>query len=193
MPILLHTSGPAMGRKKYVQRRISTSTVLARNLVYPNATDDAPIIGADPDLEYLAMNQDVKPDYDPRVWSLLTNEDRAAGAPELEDGRPTWHITFDTVKRAADEIKANATNVEAVKNRLHMTEQERDKLVILALHVLFRQVNNQQLTAREINLKQRVLAMGAAFWKNDQRLKDIFTALEANQEPDLDDQWEPAP
>jgi hypothetical protein len=183
MPILLHSNG----RKKYVLRRISTGEIINRGVFYPNAEDDAPIIGLDPDLEYLAMDQDVRPDYDARVFSLVTNEDRQEGTP------PLWRITFDTVRRPTTEIKAAAQNVEAVKNRLHYSEQERDKLCILGLAVLFRQIANQQLTQKEVNLKQRILAMGATIWKNDDRLRAIFTALDANQTPDLDAEWEPAP
>lgn len=184
MPILTFSNG----RKKYVLRRISSQQIIGRNLTYPTATDDSEIVGLDPDLEYLAMDQDVIPDYDPRIYVLTTTELRNAVTTP-----PTWHITFGTVKRTVTEIKANAINVEAVKNRLHFTEQERDKLVILGLAVLFRQTANQQLTQREVALKNRIITMGTAIWNNDQRLRDIMVALDGGGEPDLDDQWAPAP
>lgn len=184
MPILTFPDG----RKKYVLRRISNSQIINRNLHYPTATDDSEIVGLDPDLEYLAMDQDAVPDYDPRLYILSTDETRNAATTP-----PTWHIAWVTTKRPTADIKANAANVEASMNRLQYTEQERDKIVLLGLGILFRLINNQQLTAREIALKTRLIAAAVEIWKNDQRLRDIYTALDAGQEPDLDAQWAPAP
>jgi hypothetical protein len=90
-----------------------------------------------------------------------------------------------------EEVKINAANVEAVENQKHYEERERDKLMILGLGVLFRQVANQALTAKEIALKDKVITVATRVWKNDARLRAIVTDLDSGKTPDLDAGWEP--
>lgn len=169
------------GRQLYALRRISDGTVLNPRAIWPAANDNDPIEGLDPDLQYLPILTQARPEVDFRLFTL--NEAEGASGDQ-------WHITYATVARPAEEAKINAANVEAEQNRRHYTEQERDKLIILGLGVLFRQLNNQVLTQREVNLKQRIIDLAARVWKNDQRLRDIATDLTAGKTPDLDSGWE---
>lgn len=183
MPILT----TPQGRKLYVLRRISTGEIIKRNTPYPTMEDDSPIAGFDPDLEFLAMDQDTQPDYDPRLYALSQAETR-----ENADPRPVWRIRWSTAKVPLSQAKQNAANIEAARAHDHYTVQERDKVLLLATAVLFRQVANQQLTAKEVALKQRIIELATKLWKNDARLAAIFAALDAGQDPDLDAGWEPA-
>jgi hypothetical protein len=180
MPILTTSTG----RKLYVLRRISTGEIIKRNTIYPVAVDDAPIEGFDADLEFLAIDQDVQPDYDGRIYSLVTNEAKDAVAN-------TWRITFSTQKRVNTEIKVAVTNVEAFENQRHYTSQERDKLMWLAIGVTLRQLANQTLTAKELAVKQRAMELVTTIWKNDDRARALFTAVDAGQEINPDAGWEP--
>lgn len=178
MPLLTFSDG----RKQYVLRRISTGEVLKRNARYPTATDDGPIDGFDPDLEYLAMDQDVQPDYDARVFDLVTNE--------AKDGT-LWRITFSTLRRDNSTIKVAVTNKEASEVYSHMTPTERDKLMLVALGVLFRQLAAQTLTVKEQAVRNRVMGLAAKLWKNDDNAAALFTAIDAGQTPNIDSGWEP--
>lgn len=180
MPILTNSDG----RKLYVLRRISTGEIIKRNTLYPVSTDDAPIEGFDPDLEFLAIDQDVQPDYDARIYLLVRNEAKAGSV---------WRVTFSTQKRVVDEIKVAVTNVEAFENQRHYSLQERDKLMWLAIGVTLRQLANQTLTAKELAVKQRAMELVAKIWKNDERARQLFLAVDAGQEINPDAGWEPVP
>jgi hypothetical protein len=143
------------------------------------------IVGADPDYVYLLQIEAAQPDYDPRLFTLEKSETIDAPANEIR-------VSWQTVARPVEEVKINAANVETFENSRHYEQRERDKLMILGLGVLFRQVANQALTAKEIALKDKVIAAAVKIWKNDARLRQIITALDAGQTPDLDAGWEPA-
>lgn len=176
MPLLTNSAG----RKLYVLRRISTSEILNRFVVYPNAVDDAPIIGLDPDLEYLAIDRDVTPDYDSRIYSLETNE--------AKDGN-LWRITYATPKKAAEQIKLAVQNHEATELQKHLSAIERDKLIVLALGVLFATQDGVALTTRQQAIKDRVLRAAAKILQNDNRVAQKFAQVDADQVPDIDAGW----
>jgi hypothetical protein len=176
MPILTN----AQGRKLYVLRRISTSEVLNRFVVYPNAVDDAPIIGFDPDLEYLPIDRDVQPDYDPRVYDLTTSEAKVGS---------TWKISYATPKKVADQIKLAVQNREATEVGQHLTPAERDKMLLLGLGVLFATQQGVTLTQRQQAIKTRVLDAVAKVLANDKRAADLFADIDADKVPDIDTGW----
>lgn len=174
---------PVPPESRWAVLQISTNTIIARNVVWPVA-DGGEIPGLDPDYVYLRQIADAEPNYDPRLFTLQATESVDIPGNELR-------TSFVSVARPSIESKINAENTEAVENQRHYSERERDKLLILGLGVLFRQTANQTLTAREINLKNRIIDISTRIWKNDQRLRNIITAIEAGQTPDLDTGWEP--
>ena len=175
---------PVSTESRWSVLQISTGEVISRNKPWPRADGQA-IEGLDPDYVYLLQIRDTPPDYDSRLLTLESAETVDAPANEI---RTTW----TTPARPVADIKVNAANVETFENSRHYEQRERDKLMILGLGVLFRQVANQALTAREIALKDRVIAAALKLWKNDARLREIITAIDAGQTPDLDAGWDPA-
>lgn len=163
--------------------QISTDEIVARNKAWPRA-DGGPIEGSDPDFVYLLQSSTAQPEYDPRLFTLEKIETADITAN-------TTSVTWTTVPRPVAEVKINAANVEAVENARHYESRERDKLMILGLGMLSRQLANQALTAREIALKDKIIAAATKIWKNDARLRAIITAIDAGQTPDLDAGWEP--
>ena len=176
MPLVTNSQG----RKLYVLRRISTSEVINRFVVYPNAVDDAPIVGFDPDLEYLAIDRDVQPDYDSRIYDLLTSEDKVGSL---------WRITYTTPKKALDQIKLAVQNREATEVGSHLTPMERDKMLLLGIGVLFATQTGVTLTTRQQAVKTRILNAVQKVFANDQRAAELFAAIDANQVPDIDTGW----
>ena len=176
MPLVTNSQG----RKLYVLRRISTSEIINRFVVYPNAVDDAPIVGFDPDLEYLAIDRDVTPDYDSRIYDLTTSENKVGSL---------WRITYTTPKKVADQIKLAVQNREATEVGVHLTPQERDKMLLLACGVLFATQQGVTLTTRQQAIKTRVLNAVQRVLANDQRAADLFAVIDADQVPDIDTGW----
>jgi len=174
---------PVTPETRWAVYQISSSEIIARNKPWPVA-DGGPIPGLDPDFTYLLQLTDAQPDYDPRLFTLEKTETIDAPANEL---RTSW----STVARPVEEVKLNIQNVEAVENSRHYSETERDKLMLLCIGVLFRLVANQQLTAKEIALKTRAIDIATRIWKNDARLRALFTAIDAGQPIDPDAGWEP--
>lgn len=176
---------PVSPESRWAVLQLSTGEIVARNKPWPVA-DGSAIPGLDPDYVYLLQLTDAQPDYDPRLFTLEKTETVDATANEIR-------VSWNTLARPVDDIKVNAQNVEAYENQRHFSPLERDKLIILGLGVLFRQVANQQLTAKEIALKDRVIGMATRIWKNDARLRAIITAIDSGETPDLDAGWEPVP
>lgn len=164
--------------------QLSTGEIIARNRVWPVA-DGSEIPGLDADYVYLLQITAAQPDYDPRIVTLEKVEAIDAPANEI---RTTWLA----VPRPVEEVKINLANVEAVENLRHYSAVERDKLMLLGLGVLFRLQANQNLTARELALKTRVVDIATSVWKNDATLREKLTALDAAQPIDPDAGWEPS-
>jgi hypothetical protein len=178
MPLVYNTATPP--RKLYVLRRISTSEILNRFIVYPNAVDDAPIVGLDPDLEYLAIDRDETPNYDSRAYLLVTSEAKVGSL---------WRITYTTPKKANDQIKVAIQNREVAEIEKHMRNYEREKMEILGLAVLFQLQSGVVLNARQTAIKNRVLAAATKLFQNDQTAADMFAVVDTNAVPDIDTGW----
>ena len=175
---------PVSTLSRWAVLQLSTGEIIARNKPWP-VSDGNAIPGLDPDFVYLQQLTDSQPDYDPRIVTLEKQEEIDAAANEL---RTTWLA----VPRPVAEVKINLANVEAVENLKHYSAVERDKLMLLGLGVLFRLQANQNLTAKEIALKTRVVDIATRVWKNDATLRAKLTALDASQPIDPDAGWEPA-
>jgi hypothetical protein len=178
MPLVYNTATPP--RKLYVLRRISTSEILNRFVTYPNAVDDAPIVGLDPDLEYLAIDRDETPNYDSRAYLLVTGEAKVGSL---------WRITYTTPKKANDQIKVAIQNREVSEIEKHLRNYEREKMEILGLAVLFQLQSGVVLNARQTAIKNRVLAAAQKLFQNDQTAADKFAVVDANGVPDFDADW----
>lgn len=175
---------PVSNLSRWAVLQVSSGEIIARNKVWPVA-DGSAIPGLDPDFVYLLQLTDAQPDYDPRIVTLEKQEEIDAAANEL---RTTWLA----VPRPVEEVKINIANVEAVENSRHYSNFERDKIMLLGLGVLFRLQANQNLTAKEVNLKTRIIDIATRVWKNDAALKAKLDALDAGQPIDPDAGWEPS-
>ena len=164
---------------KYVLFRISTGEVINNKTDYPR-TDGGEIVGLDPDLVYLERISSVIPDFDSRYYILTKTE-----TPNVDDG--IWNIAYGTQKRGQTEIEISATNVEATNNALLVPSETQLKLIILGLGVLFRQLDAQTLTAKEVVIRDKVIEVATNFWQNDANLRNKITLIAAGNEVDLDD------
>lgn len=186
MPVLTFLSG----RKQYALQRISDGAIIKRNAQYPTTEDGGPIVGLDPDLRYLEMWRDVRPDEDVRIWNVVPLE---VVEPAESEGPDVFHIKWSVEKRPVADIKNAAKNVESLRNKQHLPDSETVKILLFAVRILAKKIGNQTLTVKEQAVFDRVNAAHSAIAANDARLAAILAAVDNGETPDLDDEWAPAP
>lgn len=172
--------------------RKSTGEII-KHADYPRE-DMAPIVGLDPDLEWLIKYTPYKqPDYDSRIFILNTTESITT------QPHPTWthlnqyQITFSTVKRQAAEIAEAIVNAENQANSEVFPYTKQLKLLALGLGVLFRRVEGMTLTAKETAIKDKCLSIAVNIWKNHDAYTAKVAAVNAGQEPAIDEGWTKTP
>lgn len=170
------------GRKLYILRRKSTSEILKRNVVYPNAVDDAVIEGGDPDLEYLAIDEDAKPDFDPRTFNLTSAEAKAGGV---------WKISYSTAKRPKQELIAAIQNRKAMELQKIVQPTELAEITLLMLGVLIRKTKGLALNQEEQAIIDRGMDVAAKLWANLHAAAAQETVIQAGGEPDYEAAWAP--
>jgi hypothetical protein len=170
-------------RKLYVLRRISTNEILNRFVVYPNAVDDAEIVGLDPDLEYLAIDRDAEPTYEARAYSLVVNEAKVGNL---------WRITYSTPKRPLEQIKQAIQNHEITEMERHISHIRREKAQTLMIAILSKQIGGVGLTVPEANLRTFFLQKAANIRQNDVTAAAKIAEVDAGGVPDFEAGWAPA-
>lgn len=169
-------------------RRISTGEILKRGIL-PNSPDISPV-GLDPDLEWLIdYTPYAMPDYDPRVFQLVTEFAPTQTAHPLYPLYNQYLITYRTEKREADYVKSQAEAKERERLEVNVDYTQRDKLVLLGLAVLFRSLDGLELNAKETVIRNRVMTAAVNLWKNDARVQELKAQIDAGQEIDLDEGW----
>lgn len=168
--------------------RISTGEILAR-ANYPRE-DMGPVQGLDPDLEWMVVREPFPiPNYDPRFYALVTTEQRGPDPDATFAHLHPWLVTYTTQKRPKPDIIVSAENKERTELDRHVRTVEFQKLAMLGLAILFREVQGLQLTGRENTIKAGILSTAVKLRANDDHLQEIITQINANQEPDLDSGW----
>lgn len=169
---------PVSPEARFNLYRISTGEIIKRTIAWPRS-DGMQIVGLDPDLVYLEITEQLRPDYDPRYYVLVTTE-----TPNVAN--ESWDITYNTQKRPVEEITRAAENVEAAIREAILPQDKVNLYLLLAVATLFRRVEGLTLTNKENVLKDRVVSMAIKVWSNRDAFDTKVTQIEANQEPDLD-------
>jgi hypothetical protein len=169
--------------------RKSTGEII-KHADYPRM-DMQPIAGLDPDLEWLIKTTPyVEPDYDSRIYVLNQIESVTT------EPHPEWawlnqyQITYQTVKRTADEIVQAIENAENEANSNVFPYQKQVKILALGVATLFRQVENMTLTAKEKKIKKKCLDIAVNIWKNHDAATAKVAEVTAGTEPQIDAGWE---
>lgn len=168
--------------------RISTGEVLTRGPLPGNPEE--PIPGLDPDLEWLIDYEPFAPPlYDGRVYALQTIMDAAATPHPTYSLYNQYEITYTTVRRAVADIKEEIINAERTQFSRHVDYA--DKLALLGMAIIFRELGGLQLTPLEQAVRTRIIQGGLKIYKNYLRRKQLETEAEQNQPLDIDAGWEP--
>jgi hypothetical protein len=171
------------GRKLYNKILTATGVVLARNVLYPNAVDDSPIIGDDGTVKYLAIDEQTVGDFDGEFYRSVTTE-----GPN-QDGT-AWEIVQSVEKRTPEEIKLAAQNREAFERSKKVPQQELSRLTVICLAAVLRQAKNLTLTEDEQAALDKLVVIAGAVTKDQANLQTKLDAIDAGQEPDLSAGWE---
>ena len=168
--------------------RKSTGEII-KHADYPRL-DMQPVEGLDPDLEWLIKYIPyVQPDYDSRIYVLNQTEEVTAIPHSDYSHLNKYKITFSTVKRVNTDIETAVVNAENEANSHVVKYTDQLKIMVLGLGVLFRNVAGMTLTAKEIAIKDKVLALAVKVWKNDTAMRNKIAEIVAGTEPNIDEGW----
>jgi len=169
--------------------RKSTGEII-KHADYPRL-DMALVEGLDPDLEWLVkFTPFIQPDYDSRIYLLSTTEEVTQTPHPDYPHLNQYRITFATVKRQASEIETSILNAENEANSQVFPYMKQLKLMALGIGVLFRNVEGMTLNAKEIAIKQKMLALAVNVWKNHDIMTAKVAEVAAGTEPNIDEGWE---
>src|SRR5690606_22614411 len=168
--------------------RKSTGEIL-KHAPYPRE-DMQPVTGLDPDLEWLIKHEPfVAPDYDSRIYELIITEEITQEPhpehPELNQ----YKRTYSTQRRTDEDIILQIENAETEANEQRVGYKNRTKLVMLALGVLIRRLDNLQTTNKEKAILDMALANAVDIWKNDDEVRAKKQQLAQGLEPEIDAGW----
>jgi hypothetical protein len=174
--------------------RKSTKQIIKESL-YPNE-DLSPVIGLDPDYEWLIKNVPfAEPDYDPRLYVMV----RVLPDLEfLEDftqhpqhiGIREYRITFNPVKRTNEEIITSIRNAEKEANDLVFSEAVHKDQMAFMLNSVRKEGKNLDLTEEEQLQISKLENVTVKLAKNKDNAEIKIAQVEANQEPNIDEGWE---
>lgn len=176
---------PVPEGSKWAVYRVSTGQIISRNNNWPRA-DGMEIEGQDPDYVMLLQIDAAIPDYDSRIYSLSGVEVVDVEGNQL---RKTWNA----VKRPTEEQIVAAENVEAEQLGRQIDLVREAMTTRLMVAALLNYTDGLTMPAKVQEMANEYKAVGIKLWKNRDRLNQIIAQIQANQEPDLDYGWEPAP
>lgn len=168
--------------------RKSTGEII-KHANYPN-DDGSPIVGLDPDLEWLAKYIPyVAPDYDPRIFVLQQTEAITIEPHPLYTNLKQYKITYATNRRTDAEIILHIENAETEANETLLNYKERTKIFVLAVGVLIRRLDNLATSPKEKAILDKMTGIATNVWKNDTELKAKLTQVADGLEPNIDALW----
>lgn len=173
---------PVPEGSKWAVYQFSTGQIISRYNNWPRS-DGMEIQGQDPDYVMLMHVDSTPPDYDSRLYSLQGTETVDVDGNEL---RKTWQA----IKRPVEEQKVAAENVEQQQlSKFVRLEREAIETRLMVTAIL-NYIDGLVMPPKVQAMADAYMALGVKIWKNRDRLNEILTAIENNQEPDLDAGWE---
>ena len=166
--------------------RKSTGAVLNPNGQWPALDgngEPAPVPGLDPDLEWLLKHEPYpRPEADSRYYFVQKTEAVTAEPHPDYPFANQYLTTYDTVKRAAEEIKAQARNVEASVLNEVFTPREQSLILALGVGILFRKTDNATLNPKEEAVATLCKQIALRVWNNRDVLQAKLDLIDGDQE-----------
>lgn len=158
--------------------------------VYPRA-DMEPIVGLDPDLEYLIKFKPYnEPEYDPRIF-ILVQEDAITTEPHPDYPHLNiYKTTYRTEKRSEEEIEFHLKQAQRVADDAVFRSQEQMTSSIRLLSILDRKAHGVALKPDEVSDLEALRTMRVKIDKNEDNYQTKKVLLQAGIEPEIDAGWE---
>jgi hypothetical protein len=169
----------------------STQEIIKR-ADYPRA-DMQPVIGLDPDLEWLLVNQPYDaPEYDSRIFILNQNEAITAIPHPQYPLINQYQITFALEQRPKEDIELSVKQAEQMANSSILPQDEQLKATILALATIIKKQQGLTLEDDEQAIIDNLMAIADNFWKNSAEAASKIADIAAGKQPDIDSSWQNA-
>lgn len=172
---------PVSPNARFTLYKISTNTVVANNTTWPRL-DGYQIEGQSPDYVYLEHIENTIPEYDPNYYFPVKSE-------ELDLDNQAWIITWSLEKHTIPDIKQTLSVIEEVEVSKFLSQQSIDRLLIQAVHVLYKNIADETLTEQELKIKGKIKALKTALAHNTQEASAKSIAIDKGEEIDLRIGW----
>ena len=174
----------------------STKSIL-RYALYPRAEITPFLEGElDPDLEWLVIYTPyAEPDYDPRIYLLVTNYPNLeflSSFPDHPDypGIKAYQITYTPEKRSKEEIIVSIDNAQKEANSLVWSESEHKDKQILMMQAALKASTGAILNSYEQSLLNEMSEVVVKLSKNNDNRSILVSMVNAGLEPNIDSGWE---
>lgn len=156
--------------------------------------DGAPIVGLDPDIEWLIVYEPYPQsqyDYDPRYYSILTTEDASVSLGDHPNypGVGQFKVTYSLIKNSTVEI---LNSLEAAENNANVTVMPTTKQlkhIVIALNAIRKVAQGINLQSYETTVLTRVNEYANKIATNYSLKAQKESAINSGLEPDLDSDW----
>lgn len=141
------------------------------------------VVGAPYNLLLLEVIRTEEPAYDARVETL-----ERSIAPDIENGTITesWTVVSKTNAQIIEEIRA----LEYEKNSLLLDSRLAEKLSILGIGLMMRQVGDTGLNNVEKQIRRRMIALSTKVYTNETNKRALIDAVNAGNPYDISAGWE---
>lgn len=163
--------------------------IIHEGVAYPRA-DMQPVVGLAPDLEWLLHHEPfIAPEFDGRFYVRQTVRSITTDPHPDYAHLNQYRITYNLVKRSADEIIAAVDDIEAEHAEMIVEQRKRTKALLILWAINNRRIKGQSITAKMTEFEDKALVWAQKLWQNEVRRDAIVADVKANNEPDLDDGW----
>ena len=176
--------------------RISTGQILNRN--YQIDDNNLPVQGMEPDLIALVPYIPYPiPDYDSRYYTLIINEPDAATiqanqfpSHPIYTNMPQFLITYDTERRANDEIFISVDNAMKNANISVMPPEQQLECISLSQAALIKRVEGMTITSAEQESINNLIEKCVKLRHNFDYAVQLKLLIEQGGTPDIDTGWQ---
>jgi len=166
-----------------------TGEIINYDATYPRA-DFQPLIGADPNLEYLKKYTPFQPEpFDSRVFKKVeTQSVTIIPHPDLPQFNQ-YLIEYAVVKRANEEIILSIENEEISIKSEFLTNPDVIETMLMMLTALWNKTKGMTLTALEQTAVDNLIGLNVQLLKNKEEKAIKIAQVTVGDEPNLDSGW----
>ena len=172
---------PRNTESRYALYDKSLGEILKQDTKY-NRADGGEIEGGDPDLVYLEIKDGNKPSNDTFYYDITSDY-----VIDVENGE--YRKEYTATKKGQEELTELLEGVEYQANQSVCPQRVQNKLILLGLSILLKNMGDVNLVPRDTVVKNRIIDLSTKLLLNDKTLKNKLEELNAGYEPDTKTGW----